>query len=247
MAKDPAFLWYPGDYLAGTTELNFEEKGAYVELLNKQFEHGGPMSIDKIKRILRDSFDRVWPALVDKFRTDEAGNFFNQRLEDERLKRKNFTESRRNNRKPKISVTYVEDLKNTTESYVETYVEHMENGNRDINENTNTDKKVKKKNKVEPENLSFPFASDEFNKAWSKWHSYRQEIKKPYRSKLSEQAALTKLGTFKETVAIQMIENSIENQWQGLFELKDFKNDRTATKGTSTPASAIQRPGKSFR
>lgn len=99
MAKDPAFLWYPGDYIAGTTEFTFEEKGAYVEILMKQFEHGGPLPEEKIKRILRDKWASIWPAICEKFARDEHGNFFNERLEKERSKRKSFTESRRNNLK----------------------------------------------------------------------------------------------------------------------------------------------------
>jgi len=37
MAKDPAFLFYPNDYIGGTMGMTFEEKGAYIELLMLQF------------------------------------------------------------------------------------------------------------------------------------------------------------------------------------------------------------------
>ena len=33
MAKDPAFLFYPGDWIGGTMGMTFEEKGAYMEIL----------------------------------------------------------------------------------------------------------------------------------------------------------------------------------------------------------------------
>jgi uncharacterized protein YdaU (DUF1376 family) len=40
MAKDPAFLFYPNDYIGGTMGMTFEEKGAYIELLMLQFNRG---------------------------------------------------------------------------------------------------------------------------------------------------------------------------------------------------------------
>jgi hypothetical protein len=40
MSKDPAFLFYPNDYIGGTMGMTFEEKGAYMELLMLQFNRG---------------------------------------------------------------------------------------------------------------------------------------------------------------------------------------------------------------
>jgi hypothetical protein len=38
--KDPAFLFYPNDWIGGTMGMTFEEKGAYMELLMMQFNRG---------------------------------------------------------------------------------------------------------------------------------------------------------------------------------------------------------------
>ena len=38
MGKDPAFLFYPGDWTSGTQGYTFEEKGAYLTLLCVQFD-----------------------------------------------------------------------------------------------------------------------------------------------------------------------------------------------------------------
>lgn len=127
--KDPAFLWYPGDYIAGTTEFTFEEKGAYVEILMKQFEYGGPLPEEKIKRILRDKWDTIWPAICEKFKRDEHGNFFNDRLEKEREKRKTFTESRRRNLKGKNKDHMEPHMGSHTDDRMEN-----ENGNEIVNE-----------------------------------------------------------------------------------------------------------------
>ena len=96
MAKDPAFLFYPNDWLGGTMGMSFEEKGAYMELLMIQFNKG-KFTLDQAKRTLNGSFDVVWPALSEKF-IYEDGFFYNQRLLHEKSRRSKYTESRRNSR-----------------------------------------------------------------------------------------------------------------------------------------------------
>lgn len=39
MAKDPAFLFYPGDWLGGTMGMSLTQKGAYFHLLMVQFNN----------------------------------------------------------------------------------------------------------------------------------------------------------------------------------------------------------------
>lgn len=97
MAKDPAFLFYPGDWISGTLGMTFEEKGAYMEFLMYQFNRGSiPESV--IKRMLNVRFEDVWPTIQDKFIKDMNGDYYNIRLRFETEKRKKFTESRRDSR-----------------------------------------------------------------------------------------------------------------------------------------------------
>jgi uncharacterized protein YdaU (DUF1376 family) len=119
MAKDPAFLFYPGDWLQGTMGMTFEEKGAYFELLIYQFNNG-KFSKAQAKQVLSICSASVFEKVLHKFDTD--GTFFwKQRLTEEIEKRRKFSESRRNNakshKKPKA------------------YAKHMENENKDENEN----------------------------------------------------------------------------------------------------------------
>ena len=58
MAKDPAFLFYPNDYMGGTLGMTLEEKGAYMELLILQFNKGH-FTIDQAKKLLNGSFERL--------------------------------------------------------------------------------------------------------------------------------------------------------------------------------------------
>lgn len=93
MAKDPAFLFYPGDWLGGTMGMSFEQKGCYLELLMMQF-NSGKFTESQAKQVLSVCFDHAWPTLKHKFETD--GTFYwNKRLRDEQDKRLSFIESRR--------------------------------------------------------------------------------------------------------------------------------------------------------
>jgi uncharacterized protein YdaU (DUF1376 family) len=94
MAKDPAFLFYPNDWLGGTMGMTFEEKGAYMDLLMMQFNRGR-LSQNHIIRLIGED---LWREILPKFTQDQSGLFYNIRLEEEQNKRQKYTESRRNNR-----------------------------------------------------------------------------------------------------------------------------------------------------
>lgn len=98
MAKDPAFLFYPGDWLGGTMSFTRHHKGAYMDLLMCQF-NVGHMSLEDIKTVLGEKdFNDMWESkLSKKFTVDKKGLFYNQKLENEIIKRKNYTQSRRDN------------------------------------------------------------------------------------------------------------------------------------------------------
>jgi hypothetical protein len=72
--------------------MTLEEKGAYMEILMMQFNRGH-MTSHMIGRVI----GQLWDNIKDKFEVDENGLYYNARLEEEKEKRKKFTESRRNN------------------------------------------------------------------------------------------------------------------------------------------------------
>lgn len=81
MAKDPAFLFYPSDFLTGTMFMNNEQIGIYIRLLCSQHQHGGV--IDKI------SFNSLVgnnDIIKAKFTEIDLG-FYNERLASEMEKR----------------------------------------------------------------------------------------------------------------------------------------------------------------
>tara|TARA_R110000868_G_scaffold5473_4_gene32980 strand:- start:506 stop:1162 length:657 start_codon:yes stop_codon:yes gene_type:complete len=94
MAKDPAFLFYPGDWLGGTLGMSFEEKGAYIDLLVLQFNRGHMTS-----HMIGQTVGQIWMKIQNKFIQDENGLWYNARLDEEKFKRKAFVGSRKNNLK----------------------------------------------------------------------------------------------------------------------------------------------------
>lgn len=90
MAKDPAILFYFNDWQGGTMTLNRRQKGCYMDLLCAQF-NTGHLSLDAIKTVLGNDFAE-WGVLQKKFKLDDDGLFFNERLLFEKTKRKDFSE-----------------------------------------------------------------------------------------------------------------------------------------------------------
>lgn len=68
-----------------------------------------------------------------------------------------------------------------------------------------------------PQNLR----TQNFLSTWEKWVPYRKKIKGCKDWVMLFQEQLTWLGTFPEATAIEMINNSIRQGYQGIFELKD--------------------------
>lgn len=112
MAKDPAFLFYPGDFTTGTQFFSDEQVGKYIRLLLAQHQHGHLPENHMI--FICKSYDK---HIFSKFEKDSDGNYFNERLETEINKRKNFVLSRGKNKEGKtkekiISISYENHMEN---------------------------------------------------------------------------------------------------------------------------------------
>ncbi len=83
--KDPAFLFYPADFMVGTRLFSFTQKGKYIELLCLQHQQGH-LSADDIDDLCggRD------PKIFAKFTKDDTGLYYNKRLEEEMNKRASY-------------------------------------------------------------------------------------------------------------------------------------------------------------
>lgn len=214
MAKDPAFLFYPSDFLTGTIFFSLEDLGLFIRLLCIQHQHEGRIKKYDFNQICSEKYQRV----REKFIEDDNG-FYNKRLDLEIAKRKRDADASRINglkggrpktkSKPKNNLNKTHRLKNNNLTV-----------NENINENIN-------ENEVEFEKnfeLIFPFQSDNFLNVWQQFIDFRKSINKPLK-KISQQAQLKKLSTYSENDATEMLLQSIANGWQGVFELKNNNNN----------------------
>lgn len=81
MAKDPAFLFYPSDFLTGTMFMTDAEVGKYIRLICAQHQHGG--ILDKVSFNAMVGENQI---IKSKFIESETG-FYNERLTIEMDKR----------------------------------------------------------------------------------------------------------------------------------------------------------------
>lgn len=122
MAKDPAFLFYPGDFNTGTQFFSDEQVGKYMRLLMAQHQHGH-LTQDQVIFICK-SYDN---QVMSKFKKDGNGMWYNERLEIEIERRKKFVDSRSKNKEGK---TKTKIISKTSDPHMETRDE-----NETINEN----------------------------------------------------------------------------------------------------------------
>jgi len=90
------------------------------------------------------------------------------------------------------------------------------NNNNKKNKNNN---KNKEEQKPEPLVIQTSHDTPEFKVAFSNFIQHRKELKKPL-TPMAEKGALKKLYEVDVGTAVKMIEQTIANGWQGIFELK---------------------------
>lgn len=188
--KDPAFMFYSQDFLVGTLAMSFDDRGRYITLMCYQHQTGH-ISEETI-RLLVGSFS---DNLKCKFIQDENGLFYNDRLEDEIEKRQKFTESRRNNGilggRPK------KENKPSAKPNGKPNGKPRNNLHEDENNN------------IIPVNLSNSLFIE-------KWKILINEPKWKKKSISAIEQSLNKLSRYDVYFAIELIEESIANDTQGV-------------------------------
>lgn len=97
MAKDPRFNFYPDNWSGGTKLMNFEQKGAYMELLLLNFycfSDGLPGFTEEeaLKSLANAAAcTELWNFLKQKFKTD-GKHFWSERMQKEFYKAKKHSE-----------------------------------------------------------------------------------------------------------------------------------------------------------
>lgn len=144
MAKDPAFLFYPGDYLRDTQCLSEKVQVSYDRIM---CEHMRNICISQkqlnffTKRLTPEEVEELMSVL-----TEINGGFQISWVAESINKRKAYSQSRSKNRAGKSTKSYDEHMNNISKSYDK----HMEN---EIVINNNIGDKINKKDEI----LNFEF------------------------------------------------------------------------------------------
>ena len=81
--NDPAFMFYPKDWLTGTADLMPDEKGVYIDLLCYQHQHlilpKDTLRLSRLVALPHDEFLRIWERIEDNF-IPKDGGFINLKL-----------------------------------------------------------------------------------------------------------------------------------------------------------------------
>lgn len=96
MSKDPAFLFYFRDFLVSTELMTAEELGYYMRILCHMADKGR-LTFKHMQSICK-AYEQSY-ALHEHLKIDENGLYYHPRLESEIQKRRNYTQSRRENAK----------------------------------------------------------------------------------------------------------------------------------------------------
>lgn len=235
MNKAPAFQFYAQDFLTGVMYLTNEEKGIYITMLAKQWTDG-KIPKKRLGFLVGLDWDKFSDELKEKF-TDKGEYLVNERLEEERERKKNFLEKQFKNgkkggRPPKNSEDEKPNL-NPNKSQKKPLEDEDE-----IEEEKEVRKKKRKKGvKPREEKVVFPWETETFKTQWNHWKIYKKkEFKFNYKSIQSEQAALSELAKKsdgEEKTAIKIIHQSMSNGWKGFFELKNETNGKARTNKTN--------------
>ncbi len=136
--KDPAILIYTSDFLTGTMLFTDAQVGKYVRLLFLQHQKGH-LAEAEIKKICKGDKE-----VLSKFRKDENGLYYNERMDIEIEKRKRFCEKQKENiekrwekERQRKHTKSIPNNKSGNTLVLPTYIE-----NENVNINTNKDKGV---------------------------------------------------------------------------------------------------------
>ena len=218
--KAPAFQFYSSDFMVGVMYWPHDLVGKYILLMCWQHQHG-IITPEDMSNICKSYVKDIDNKLLSKFEQDENGNYYNPRLKEVIDSQIAYSESRRKNRegtkkplnsevsenKPKKkAVKKKKTHDNHMNNICGTYDSHMEDRDEDIV-------------------LIFKSLSinnnDLYDMLWN-FYDMRKEIGKPMTKRATEML-VAKLQSFtkEESEMIEILQTSILNSWQGIFELKN--------------------------
>lgn len=98
------------------------------------------------------------------------------------------------------------------------------------------DKKSKEKSSAKKEKFDLSFIPENFRPVYDRWLEYRRSIRKNFKNQKTLEANfryLVSLSNKDPALAEEIVQQSINNEYQGLFPIKNFKNGATNKQNTN--------------
>lgn len=198
MAKDPAFLFYPNDWIGGTMGMTFEEKGAYMEVLMMQFNRG-----HMTEHMIGLMIGHLWVKIMDKFEKDDDGLWYNSRLDEEKQKRQKYVKSRQNN---KSGANQYEKIQKNPVGHM---TSHMENEDIIYIDILNTDIEINENDKNK-----FRMVVVEMYKIWQKYNPiYPKDETKDYHALLQLAYKIAENKKWSKSDIVSKRQNELLTSW----------------------------------
>lgn len=222
MAKElPYFKFEPSEWAFGRiNKQNKDVKVAFIDLICKYWHNLCVMTLeDAILDFGKDEIDILVKTKIIKIEENFIKvNFLDIQFEEisentEKLSRAGKESARKRSLKIEQSSTPVEQ--SSTDK---------------IRLDEIKEDKIKKDNSQHDYEKILLIQSESFINKWNDFLKFRKEIKKPYKSFQSMKLQILELKKFDDKTAIEMIDQSIRNSWQGIFDLKNINNNGTTNK-----------------
>lgn len=220
-----------GDYAQATAHLSFVEDAAYSRLIRKYYAQEKPLPVDlaATQRLVgartKEEKEAVETVLTEFFELRDDG-WHNRRCDEEiaryldkQSKAKRSAEARWN-REPAHSDGNANAMRTHSEGNADGMLSRHQTPDTNHQTPVNTPKAPKPRaSQIVAETIPLPAELPREN--WREWVQYRSEIRKPLTEKSAEkQVQMLCDCVRKGQDPVAIIDQSIRNQWTGLFELK---------------------------
>lgn len=237
--KDPAFLFYSNDFYEGTRMMLPEERACYIDLMIYQHQRGYiPDDPKRLALYCSGVSEATLKGVLEaKFKHSDKG-WYNERLFEIMEDRKAYSSKQSENgqvgqffKKTKKCLkaneykdliayiysdeygkdTLISDLKKyktfeaTLKALLKASLKHLE----DVNVNENE--------------IIINKELSDFDKVIEEWYQYKKEKGQSYKSQIGKTKFVNKLNELSggnADIARRVIEQSMANNWAGIFELK---------------------------
>ena len=213
--KAPAFQFYSSDFMVSVMYWSHDLVGKYILLLCWQHQHG-IITPEDMSNICKSYVKDIDNKLLSKFKLDDNGNYYNERLKEIIDSQIAYSESRSKNRK---------GSKSTVDSaFIESKpkVKKTKKNKKDMNNISKT-----YDNHMEDEDIvlifkSFSLDNNELYDTLINFYEMRKEKEVP----LTARAGKTLINKLKkiaknEEEMIEILNNSILSSWSGIFPLNN--------------------------